>query len=847
MPSSEGLGWLRRLVGTIWNSDKRSTELLRSSASTVDTPHRHQVKLTSDRVSAPSAPKAEHSGDDFDREAGAWMKAILGAHTFPECLAEQRPRIEAILTKQLADARRRLSDNYWSSLDDYGRRHNVGQDVLIAFADALQELLRVGSVGGADASIEIGQAVRNLTEAIRTSGKDLKVLSPDPDGYGSATTGEIVRDLEQLVEELGGPPSASMLEPVPDTLASLMDAEESRLRFAREALERLEIGLGIGAAFLVNGYAQRTLRTVRRLLAPEIQGIATLDVPSAAERLAMAHYRLSGGGQELSAESRLFNRLEALLPPPPHFDPEEIQSRASYTTAVLLARIPEPGEEGSTERLEGLWKSALEAASDILYRAFRAEQHLSDKVLCPMSLYVFYVLRHFADNTEALQRAYWCLLTLRDGLVFDSPDRLVERIKTLESDTLYLEYFTVMDDLRRVLTDRVNAAYVAISFRGGDPSGLRIKHCLSDKGENDREIADFRGHLTGHKEVEPRALGLAAVMNITFAALGESWTDHDFETQKGMRVAMSLLAGLGIEDAPGGPRRIVVRPVGDIARVPIEVLPFPGGTAPIGDVLAVHYANQPVVLDRSDTHLARPTRALVLGGCDFDEAPDSSGRLRCIDRAELFQSLPGTREEATQVAWLLGVDQLPKGGLADVEAALASNPQVVHLATHSFFVDRQRHRSDEVGQFGTTDMLPRPRFGLDGAVVLSGANSHVDDFAWVHADCVASLERIACWDLAETQIVTLSACESGLGTIEIEAGGTGLREAFLSAGARCVISSLWPVEDEGTAIFVERFYRGMTEGMRVSDALLNARRASVSDVGRDRHAFVSIGADIRWS
>jgi CHAT domain-containing protein len=75
-----------------------------------------------------------------------------------------------------------------------------------------------------------------------------------------------------------------------------------------------------------------------------------------------------------------------------------------------------------------------------------------------------------------------------------------------------------------------------------------------------------------------------------------------------------------------------------------------------------------------------------------------------------------------------------------------------------------------------------------------------------------------------TELVTLSACETALGPRIRGEGIIGLPHAFLSAGARGVMVTLWRVPDESTAEFVRQFYQEIHDGASPSRALLSVRR-----------------------
>ncbi len=171
-----------------------------------------------------------------------------------------------------------------------------------------------------------------------------------------------------------------------------------------------------------------------------------------------------------------------------------------------------------------------------------------------------------------------------------------------------------------------------------------------------------------------------------------------------------------------------------------------------------------------------------------------------------FGRLPYSAEEVRRVAAIYGIepnsDAINLGAEATkkrLEELDLSQYRNLHFATHAVMGDEVK-------------WLTQP------ALIFSPEGTGRED------DGVLKMSEIFNLHL-NADLVVLSACETARGEMSRGEGIVGLTDAFLFAGSRSVVASLWNVNDESTSLFMEYFYSGLKEGMPKAEALENARRA----------------------
>ncbi|MFB1481820.1 tetratricopeptide repeat protein [Corallococcus sp. RDP092CA] len=209
------------------------------------------------------------------------------------------------------------------------------------------------------------------------------------------------------------------------------------------------------------------------------------------------------------------------------------------------------------------------------------------------------------------------------------------------------------------------------------------------------------------------------------------------------------------------------------------------------------------------------------------ERSPSSRREDLVARDWAPVPLPGSREEAEAIQRLFPQAQLFLGAKATKDRLLhLRTPGILHLATHGFFLEdaaapENARAVATFGALGEDPRAPRPPDPLlRSGLLLAGETekSSASDSALVTALELAGL------DLWGTQLVVLSACDTGRGAVRRGQGVYGLRRAFLVAGAETVVMSLWKVDDATTRTLMETYYRHLLGGEGLATALREAMR-----------------------
>jgi CHAT domain-containing protein/Tfp pilus assembly protein PilF len=220
----------------------------------------------------------------------------------------------------------------------------------------------------------------------------------------------------------------------------------------------------------------------------------------------------------------------------------------------------------------------------------------------------------------------------------------------------------------------------------------------------------------------------------------------------------------------------------------------------------------------SSYQLEEGTVISLFGGIDYNT--EESGR-------EIWNYLEGTKSEIERIAKLLEKGDHEIKFLSENDATeeefkkVASESNLLHIATHGFFFAEVDPNAEvvesEQGDLSfrggnsiaarsfVNSRNPLMRSGL----VFAGANDvwTKKEVSKEAEDGVLTAQEVANIDMQNTDLVVLSACETGLGDIKGSEGVYGLQRSFKMAGVKHLIMSLWQVPDKETSEFMGTFYK----------------------------------------
>jgi CHAT domain-containing protein len=339
------------------------------------------------------------------------------------------------------------------------------------------------------------------------------------------------------------------------------------------------------------------------------------------------------------------------------------------------------------------------------------------------------------------------------------------------------------------------------------------------------------------KQDAPRGfdLGPADAINEAIGGLRQALRDPKRADVQARARAVDERVMRPLRAAFGEATRLIVSPDGELNLVPFEALVDEHGRYLI-ERHAISYVTSGRDLLRMQVPRANRSKPVIFADPVFGEpasaAVEPSNRKPVSNvaarrsvttgqdlSAVYFAPLAATAEEGRAIktlfpdATLFTGQRARKAALQRVEA-----PRMLHIASHGFFLKDARVNGEN----------PLLRSGL----ALAGANLPHD----THEGGILTALEATGLNLWGTKLVTLSACDTGIGEVRNGEGVYGLRRAFVLAGTEALVMSLWPVNDSIARETMVAYYTGLRAGLGRGDALRQAKLAMLKRSGR-QHPF----------
>jgi CHAT domain-containing protein/lipopolysaccharide biosynthesis regulator YciM len=214
--------------------------------------------------------------------------------------------------------------------------------------------------------------------------------------------------------------------------------------------------------------------------------------------------------------------------------------------------------------------------------------------------------------------------------------------------------------------------------------------------------------------------------------------------------------------------------------------------------------------------------------------------------------LPGTMKEIEELNSLMSKEQgvisssyTANKATEDMVRSLKS-PKIFHIATHGFFLPDETVQEDEQIGLGQEKEIVNPLY-RSGLLLKDAGELMTEEspYAFNRKDGVLTAFEAMSLNFDDTELVVLSACETGRGDNKVGDGVYGLQRAILVAGADALVMSLFEVSDEATQKLMLFFYRNWIEKkMNKRDAFIEAKKELRKEFPSPKYwgAFIMVGA-----
>ena len=283
-------------------------------------------------------------------------------------------------------------------------------------------------------------------------------------------------------------------------------------------------------------------------------------------------------------------------------------------------------------------------------------------------------------------------------------------------------------------------------------------------------------------------------------------------------------------------------PVGILHQINLEDLVTSHGA----DAYTLDRVSSTRILCSADRDSFYPRKAVIYGGLQYEIDNDDLMNLHQMYSLNSTRGndsfigepgtrsgwsyLPGTELEADSI-----VSQFESRGIEakvyktvygteeSIKSLSGDAPSIIHLATHGFYLkSNDAEKQSYYNRINDKRLISNP-LRRSGLILSGGQNAWLGKEVPIGVeDGILTSEEISHLDLSGTDLLVLSACQSGLGDLS-KGEVFGLQRAFKAAGVNTIIMSLWEIDDKATTMIMTSFYKQLLDGYSPRTALSKAK------------------------
>lgn len=315
---------------------------------------------------------------------------------------------------------------------------------------------------------------------------------------------------------------------------------------------------------------------------------------------------------------------------------------------------------------------------------------------------------------------------------------------------------------------------------------------------------------------------------------------------------------LPIQDELTGIKRIYLALDGIYHNININTLPIPNNANKcLIDELSICLLNstRDIITQKTPLNvenpsavlIARPNYDLVISNSNI-KTPSVIRSKRDINSliGQQWKDLPETETEVSKIVSILSknkfkIETFIKDKATEAIIKQQNSPTILHISTHGYFVNIDNEGLNRLLNLDKKKATPEEKFAvmrfvtdtfstyqteptLHSGLVLVGANNNKNSETILNDDGLLTAYEANGLDLAKTELVVLSGCQTGDGILKNGEGLYGLQRSFQVAGSKSTIVSLWKVKDHITQRFMTLFYTNwLQNGLPKQDAFRKAQ------------------------